>query len=299
MTNSKAWSRKPQLGAIAFEGITYRQMRDALVRLPNTFHSNDLGLLLSLEEVSKAYNRDEGYGASQRLTPTEAMRTANWIFRDNEAAKMKETASAVRNACDLGSRVSAWLGQEGFIEPDTRENRWMTATRGAVLKAQKALKPISRSRGVEYVRKAVQVAKDFNAESGPNYFVTRLCLFGSLLSNNSEVGDVDLLIRTEPRIPIAPYEGHERRERARLAVIAPSRIHSLMPTTEYEGPNRIKKISQYISIGSLGVLESQLEEDGEPFRLVYGHVGGWTRNPGTEVTDHEVQEAKSFLLSLR
>jgi hypothetical protein len=48
---SKAWRNKPNLNALAFENVTYRQVRDALLRLPAIFHSDDFGLLLSMKEV--------------------------------------------------------------------------------------------------------------------------------------------------------------------------------------------------------------------------------------------------------
>jgi hypothetical protein len=85
-----------------------------------------------------------------------------------------------------------------------------------------------------------------------------------------------------------------------MALIAPSRLNSASPAwTEHEGPSRIKKISPYISVSVRQVLLSELEEERESFRLVYGYVGGCTRKPGTEVTGQEVQEAELFLQSLK
>jgi hypothetical protein len=295
--SSKAWRNKPNLNALAFENVTYRQVRDALLRLPAIFHSDDFGLLLSMKEVRAAHNRDTGRPEDYRLTVREASDIARRI---TERPDKTATRRAVRNARALGAKGCASLAKERFIEPDEVDGYWVTAVRAGVLMGQKALKPIPRSRAVAHVKKAVEIAKDFNAESGPNYFVTRLYLFGSLLSNKPEVGDVDLFVRMEPRVPTKPWIEHMGREKSRMALIAPSRLNSAAPAwTEHEGPSRIKKISPYISVSVRQELLSELEEERESFRLVYGYIGGCTRKSGTEVTGQEVQEAELFLQSLK
>jgi hypothetical protein len=295
--SNKAWRNKPDLNALAFEHVTYRQVRDALLRLPALFHSDDFGLLLSLGEVWAAYNRDTGSHDDYRLTVRQARSIAGRVA---ERPDKTATRRAVRSARALGAKGCASLAKERFIEPDEENGYWVTAVRAGVLMGQKALKPIPRSRAVAHVKKAVEIAKDFNAESGPNYFVTRLYLFGSLLSNKPEVGDVDLFVRMEPRLPTKPWIEHMGREKARMALIAPSRLNSAsLAWTEHEGPSRIKKISPYISVSVREELLSELEEEGEAFRLVYGYIGGCTRKPGTEVTGQEVQEAELFLRDLR
>jgi hypothetical protein len=138
--------------------------------------------------------------------------------------------------------------------------------------ARKAIVRIPRERAIALLRRAVDAAAAYNAEVGPNYHLTRLHLFGSLLRGDATVGDVDLVAETAWRWPDEPREAREAKEERRLRQTRPSGLASIIRSTELEGPKRVNRMSPHVSVVARSSMLEQLARDGEACQVVYVFV---------------------------
>lgn len=103
---------------------------------------------------------------------------------------------------------------ENMIKKVVREGdkiqRYSLDYYGMTLRRQTSLKPISRDRADALLAQLVEVIQGINADPESPYRIPRLAVFGSYLSDKSELGDLDIaadFVRNQP-----PYEegGYKR-----------------------------------------------------------------------------------------
>ena len=74
----------------------------------------------------------------------------------------------------------------------------MITDTGRSLPAKEALKRISQKHGEELWDKTIEGASEINEDSELTFRVSKLILFGSLITESETVGDVDIVCVTTP-----------------------------------------------------------------------------------------------------
>jgi hypothetical protein len=187
--------------------------------------------------------------------------------------KHPRIVAAIQNARKRATGLCRRLAKEGFIElfknRAEQGKRWQLTERGTTLRGQKALKRIPRARALQYLPKVIDTTTKFNSEEGPNYYIAKLYLFGSLLTGSADVGDVDLIVNVQSRFSRANWEKWRELEKRRLEQIRPSGLRHIAPSTELEAAHRLNRISPYISVVARDSMLEQLTNKGEPYQLIY------------------------------
>ena len=129
----------------------------------------------------------------------------------------------------------------------------------------------------------------------PNYYIIRVCLFGSLLSKTADVGDIDLIVITQPRFSRENWDEWRKREKRRLEEIRPSGLRSILPSTELEAAHRINRLSPYISVVARERMLEQLTDKGEPFQVIYAVAPASSANREVEAAEIDAADAQRFL----
>ncbi|MDB5405668.1 MAG: hypothetical protein JWL84_580 [Rhodospirillales bacterium] len=223
---------KPDLRSQFFLSLTYREIRDALKKLSR--HP---------DEFTEARLQAAIYGDPGNPSARERLR-------------LKGQVTALRTQ----------LETNGFIEP-LREG-WVTTERGHSLMNQKALKPILRQKGLSLVESAITTAARYNTDTTANRYVSKIFLFGSLLTEAKTVNDVDLIISVL-RKEYATSVDWDDKERQRLRQTGRRSNVSWRASTEGEAERLIRGISPYISVAGERETLKFLGEKGEPIKLVY------------------------------
>jgi hypothetical protein len=294
---------KVDLRAQVYAGITYRQVRDAFNRLGRSIHQDALGLILWRDEIGAAHRRDTGYPSPPTLDRLYQFDRALDEGRP-WTAKLPETSIAIRRSRKRSAVLCRILAKEGFIKRPAHNfdiGKWWEPTeRASTLKAQKLLRRISRNKGLSYLPRVIEAAERFNRDSGPNYYITEVYLFGSLVVGLPDVGDVDLIVVTKKKYPDDDYEQWTERETQRLRKIRPSSLAlpSYLRSTEAEGASLIGKISPYISAVSRESMLSQLQEEGEPSEIFYAFNPPAAAPQETEDWVIKERRAQEFLRTL-
>lgn len=150
-----------------------------------------------------------------RLKPNEPVagvpaRKARDLFRYfRDGIRIEGIANRLRLSEDDAAEVLRNLREEGFVETsdhDPIEDGWYKLTNKAHAVANvKFLKPLSRARAEKLVKEAIARCREANLNGDFTHYVKRLHVFGSYNSNSPDLGDIDLVIGTEPRPGIGNF----------------------------------------------------------------------------------------------
>lgn len=121
-------------------------------------------------------------------------------------------------------RVLAALEQEGYIklyQAFLPREQWHTTRKGNTLAGASAARPANRAKAEQRLAEFLERVDRINADDAYVYRVTKVALFGSMLSESPTVGDIDVAIELTPRYDAEAME--ERREQRVDAAIAAGR----------------------------------------------------------------------------
>jgi hypothetical protein len=113
------------------------------------------------------------------------------------------------------------LHQLGYIEPDPRfcdGPWWKTTLQGNVLALASALRPLRRSSADRALAEYLDRVHQLNADPYYLYKVRKALLFGSMLSEAVQVGDVDLAVELVHRIDDPAERARAEDERIGAAI---------------------------------------------------------------------------------
>lgn len=103
--------------------------------------------------------------------------------------------------CDVDETVAAQIIQrlfeEGYIIPDPvfpQSERWINTIKGNALANASAAKPIKRATAEKHLALFLRRVKQANETGEFAYRVSKVIVFGSYLSEVSELGDVDIAV---------------------------------------------------------------------------------------------------------
>jgi predicted nucleotidyltransferase len=119
---------------------------------------------------------------------------------------------------DEAERVLAALCAQGFITPGMShdgEQLYQVTVPGRALAIASAGKPIQRRTADRLLRELLDRADKVNADSHYLYQVKHIVVFGSYLSDATELGDVDVAVHTERKE--ADWDAHMALEDQRVA----------------------------------------------------------------------------------
>jgi predicted nucleotidyltransferase len=97
--------------------------------------------------------------------------------------------------------IDELLSQQ-YIEADGEDEGlqyWKTTLLGNQLALASAAKPIKRETADKKVNEFLNRAHEVNSNDNYLYYVNRACLFGSYLSSNEKLGDLDILVELLPK----------------------------------------------------------------------------------------------------
>ena len=108
------------------------------------------------------------------------------------------------------------LRTEGYIEiteeythAAAKDIRWQTTLKGNHLALATARKPIKRKTAERLVKEFLQRVEEINANDDYVYYIQKVLVFGSYLSDSPTLGDVDLAVE----LVLRHNDEQERRER--------------------------------------------------------------------------------------
>lgn len=160
-------------------------------------------------------------------------------------------ASLLKISGEEAAALHDELARLGFIEKARRGKRyWQATATGSALCMASAAAPIKRARADEMVLGLIERVRDVNRNQTYLFWVTRLALFGSYLSDSPDVGDIDALFELTPRIADQEELSRRRNEYASKAAQAGRRFSNIVdylcwPETEIK---QILRARQRISL---------------------------------------------------
>jgi len=177
----------------------------------------------------------------------------------------EEALSFLDDLAHLGIVSSKMAGLDG-------EQRWFHVTdQGQSFANASAAKPISRKTANRVLREFMERVEQANSSTEYVYKVESVVLFGSMLSDEERLGDVDLAIELRPRDSEDEQFQAKCKERRRIAETRGRRFGSIFewaiwPTTEIF--LFLKSRSRSLSLHPLGELE---EMKGVGYRILLGN----------------------------
>ncbi|MGY4283627.1 hypothetical protein ACVWXO_002847 [Bradyrhizobium sp. LM2.7] len=114
------------------------------------------------------------------------------------------------------TRVFAALLAEGYLEPndpkvsENRNAKYMTSQKGRQLAAANLTKRFDRAKADKEVADLIARASEINARDELVFFVSKIIAYGSYLTDSDDLGDIDLIIETQPRRENHTDESHFR-----------------------------------------------------------------------------------------
>jgi len=261
---------KRDLNELIAPGLSERRLRDfrdflRSIDADGEFNLEWISLKLGEPILRPAYFhgvRDK----TGRMTESElrmAGRRCDWFGRRTPRLK-----AALRQAIAEGKIIVERLMAMGYIEEHGKGALRITNA-GVTLRNQKLLPRIPRARAEALLAKVIAAAEAFNADPGPNYYITELYLFGSLLRPEvADVADIDLMYKIDRRYA----DNWNEREHARVALTRPSGLGELLPSSEREAGQSLR-VSPYISTVRHILMVDVLKKHNEPSRLVYRFEG--------------------------
>jgi predicted nucleotidyltransferase len=172
-----------------------------------------------------------------------------YLFSIKEAAKAfgESEADARKRLKCLYSE--GWINAEGVLSDreDHVSRVWMPTENGLRLAAMPMVKRFSVSEGREIVKRVIEVTQQTNSEPCNSQRITKIILFGSILTgkDTDDAGDVDLDVTIRVRKDIPSEELH------RLAELE-NEGRAYHPNLYHWGgillDRRIKKVSHRISL---------------------------------------------------
>jgi predicted nucleotidyltransferase len=117
------------------------------------------------------------------------------------------------------------LCTEGYIEPleitnnaDDNDTYWQTTLKGNSLAIATARKPITRQTAERLLNEFLQRVKEINDCADYAYYVKKVVIFGSYLSDSPNLGDIDLAIWVEHRYNDIQERSRNFQQRIELAL---------------------------------------------------------------------------------
>jgi predicted nucleotidyltransferase len=157
------------------------------------------------------------------------------------------------------------LCAEGYIEtsfprdiPDGGNERWHTTIKGNALANATARKPITRGTAERLVEEFLNRVKEVNTSNDYVYRVRKVIIFGSYLSDNPKLGDVDLSIELGPRYDDPHQRSSYMQKRVNDALQKGRRFSNI--TATYAWPQQ--EIFQFLKghSSSLSLHDEQIEQ---------------------------------------
>jgi hypothetical protein len=113
----------------------------------------------------------------------------------------KIVARELKISLERASRLMSALRDHAYVEPMTTEPRgtWRNTTLGNSFANATAARPVKRRVAERRLAEFLDRVRHVNAKPAFLYRVTEVVVFGSYLSINSKIGDVDLAIHIEPK----------------------------------------------------------------------------------------------------
>lgn len=113
-------------------------------------------------------------------------------------------------------RLIAALLAEGYLEPHKPKAEWDTrefelSRKGRQLAAANLLKRLDRAKADKEIADLIARANEINARDELIYFVRKIIVFGSYLTDGSDFGDIDLVVTISPRRPGRIIKESQRR----------------------------------------------------------------------------------------
>jgi predicted nucleotidyltransferase len=144
----------------------------------------------------------------QTIAGLPAVQVRNFLrwARVNEVSARQVSARLGASRAEAAT-ILAELKKNGFVERKGRG--WEVSDLGCRLCAAKAIKPLSRAQAEDLVAEVLRRVEIIREEEQFLYEVERLGVFGSYLSDVSDLGDVDLAVKMR-RKPTVPWEQCEQ-----------------------------------------------------------------------------------------
>jgi len=219
-------------------GVTLRQVRDLMRRF----------VVVSAEDVASSFALE--VDGAQRL------------LHDLVGSGYLEKASPA---------ALSW-GQRGVDGAECYEPTEL----GRRLRNTKAYKRISRSKGMEILKRLRHAIEAINADEALVYRVEEIYVFGSMLNGGEDIGDVDIAFRLEPRNGLAGKELVETNlVRARQSGFRGCRNYvDQLFYGEHEVQRLLKRPSRRISLHEI----EELDEMHIAAALFYSRQGGFVKD---------------------
>lgn len=127
-------------------------------------------------------------------------------FRFYEQSSWTSSHLAARIGLDAAEAVDLVeeLLSRGFIEKDFEHQgciAFTTTVQGSALAQASAAKPIRRVTADRYVKEVIKRAAEVNAGDEYFYRVKKIAVFGSYITDCPTLGDLDLAIDLQPKLP--------------------------------------------------------------------------------------------------
>jgi hypothetical protein len=112
-------------------------------------------------------------------------------------------------------RVLAALIANGYLEPHKPEYKWDTrefelSRKGRQLAAANLVKRFDRAKADQEIADLIARANEINARDELVFYVRKITVFGSYLTDSNDLGDIDLVVQTWPRRR-DPFKESQRR----------------------------------------------------------------------------------------
>ncbi|GLV55918.1 hypothetical protein KDH_27620 [Dictyobacter sp. S3.2.2.5] len=125
------------------------------------------------------------------------------------------------------NQIMLALLHEEYIEPDRDQDHWHNSIKGNALVNATARKPITRTTADRLIAEFLARVGEINA--GPYaYRITKVILFGSYLSEQPTLGDIDLSLVIEKRYPDPKQQEKLEKERIQAAHQQGKQFHTFL-----------------------------------------------------------------------
>lgn len=190
----------------------------------------------------------------------QTLRSVRDLLRRNQIVSASDAAAFLRISEAQAEDFLDALLRAGYLELDEGSTKhwgyrcYEASDLGVRLRAASALARISRAKADQIVAQVVSTIGDISADEDLIFSVKEARVFGSYLSSSPTLGDVDLLVRLEPRSQYADCFVERSIERARAQ--GKSHLAYILQASygRIEVKRLIKRVSRYVSVHEAGDL---------------------------------------------
>jgi predicted nucleotidyltransferase len=146
------------------------------------------------------------------------------------------------------------LSSEGYIERDGRNGKgewWTTTIKGNSFGLASAARPLRRSTADKKVKEFLERVHQVNSSDYFLYKVRKALVFGSYLSNQDRINDIDLAVELEPKHKDRAFQHQLEEARSRKAAREGRQFHGMIDQllwSKYEVILFLKSRSRAISL---------------------------------------------------